>query len=244
LALPSISFEKRGRDLKRGWILLAVCAGALAIGIVVVVLVGFRCHDYSPRQGPPTLEEDTRRLEAELPLAASRKPYLVLDLLTSRLIYRISGFTPKTIPFRIDSIRGPRGLQALAREGLWLAALQERGAPRELIQPPDPTKPADPLKDPKIFPPDPPTDYVLSFDRPFEIHIVGERGEGWRERLGTLTNALGRWMGKKRGKEEVRIQLRLPAGKAQEIYRALYRGEQVLVLGVNGPAPAVQPSSR
>ncbi len=229
--------------MKRGWILLAVFAGLLAAGIAVALTVNLRRPDYAPREAKPTLEEDTRRLEAELPLAQSKKPYLILDLPASRLVYRISGYTPKTISVRIDSIRGPGGYRPLAPGELVLLALEERGAPREVIKPPDPNQPVDPLKDPKIFPPDPPTDYVLSFDRPVKIRIMGEKQEGWRERLGSLGKSLRRWMGRGSGKGEIRIQLRLPAEKAQEIYRALYRGEKILLLGVESPEPGAKPSA-
>ena len=37
------------------------------------------------------------------------------------------------------------------------------------------------------------------------------------------------------GKNEIRIQLRLPAEEAKEIYRALFRSQKVLVLGLSEP---------
>jgi hypothetical protein len=230
--------------VRRRWKVAVVLAALLALGALALLLVFSRRPDYSPREARWSPEEEARRLEAELPLAASKKPYLVLDLLSSKLVYRISGFTPKTIPFAIDSIRGAGGWRTLSREGLALVSLQERGAPREVIKPPDPNKPVDPLKDPKIFPPDPPTDYILSFDAPVKIRIVGEKDVGWKERFGSLRKSIGRWFGGNRARDEVRIQVRLPAEKAQEIYRGLYRGERILVLGLEaasgGKSPAVK----
>ena len=224
--------------MRRGRILLWIFACVLAIGAAVVVLVVLRRPDYRPREAAPSLEQETRRLEVELPLAASRKPYLILDLTSSRLTYRISGLTPKIIPFRIDSIRGSEGPLVPEQGGLTLLTLEERGAPREVIKPPDPDKPVEPLKDPKIFPPDPPPDYILSFDRPMKIRILGEKDQGWKDRFISVGKTVHRWFGKGRGKERTRIQLRLPAEKAQEIYRGLYRGEKILLLGVEEPAPA------
>jgi len=224
--------------VRRGWILLAVFACLLAIGVTAVALFMLRRPDYRPLEAAPSLEQETRRLEVELPLAAVRKPYLILDLTSSRLIYRISGLTPKIIPFRIDSIRGPWGPLVPDPGSLTLLTLKERGAPREVIKPPDPDKPVDPLKDPKIFPPDPPTDYILSFDRPVRIRILGEKDQGWKDRFSSIGKTVRRWFREGRGRERIRIQLRLPAGKAQEIYRGLYRGEKILLLGVEEPAPA------
>jgi hypothetical protein len=225
--------------LKRGGILLAGLAVLLVIGLAAVLMVVLGRPDYTPRETRPTVEQETRRLETELPLAASRMPYLVVDLLSSRIIYRISGLSPKTIPFRIDSIRGKQGRMALAQEGQSLLVLQGRGAPREIIKPPDPNQPVDPLKDPKIFPPDPPKSYTLSFEGPVTIEIVGEKEGGWKDRLATFARSFRKWLGRGRGNGKVQIRLRLPAARAQEIYRGLYRGEKVLLLGLEEPAPVV-----
>jgi hypothetical protein len=228
---------------RRRWILLGIAACALATAVVVAVLVALRRPDYRPRAAEPTLEQETRRLEIEQPLAASRKPYLILDLLSSRLVYRISGMTPKTIPFNIDSIRGPEGPLIPDQGALTLLVLEERGAPREVITPPDPDNPVEPLKDPKIFPPDPPTDFVLSFDHPLKIRILGEKDRGWRDRFTSMGKTLRRWFGKGDEKARTRIQLRFPAERAQEIYRGLYQGERILLLGVEDLEPAEPPSA-
>lgn len=217
--------------MRKLWIVAASLICVLALGAALVGVALLRRPDYAPRGTPRGLAQDTRRLQMELPLAASRKPYLVLDLVSSRLHYRISGMTPKTIPFKIDSIRGRFGYRPLAPQAMTLLVLKGRGAPREVIRPPDPDKPEDPLKDPSIFPPDPPTDYTLTFDRPVKIRILGEKKEGWRVRLAFMERTIRRWLGRGRGKAETRILLRLPASRAQEIYRGLYRGEKILVLG-------------
>lgn len=223
--------------MRRGWILLAVLAFVLAAGVGAIAFLALRRPDYSPRKTPPTVEQEARLLEAELPLASTRKPYLILDLVSSRLIYRISGMTPKEIPFRIDSIRGPGGWLLPDPDSLAILVLEGRGAPREVIRPPDPDKPVDPLKDPKIFPPDPPSDYILSFDRPVKVRIVGEKDTGWKDRLGSLKKAVRQWLGMGKGRGGLRIQLRLPAERAQEIYRGLYHGEKLLLLGLKEPSP-------
>jgi len=230
--------------VRRGWILLGVLAFVLAAGGVGIVFLALRRPDYTPRKAPPAVEQETRLLEAELPLASSRKPYLILDLVSSGLLYRISGMTPKEIPFRIDSIRGPEGWLVPDPDALSILVLEGRGAPREVIRPPDPDNPVDPRKDPKVFPPDPPTDYILSFDRPVKVRILGEKDAGWKDSLGSLRKAVRRWLGKGSGRGGIQIQLRLPAERAQEIYRGLYHGEKLLVLGLEETAPQAPPSER
>ncbi len=210
--------------------LLAAAIFGFAAGGVYAFLLGAR-GGFLPA-APPTLGEETQRLETELSLAAAKKPYLVLDLVNSRLDYRLSGMTTKSIPFRVDSIRD-KGKDGRIEAGrLALLSIEDRGAPVEIIVPPDPAKPVDPLKDPKLFPPDPPSDFTLLFDRPFKVRMVGEKSEGWS--MSGMGLRFKEWLpwGPGGGRKETRVQLRLPAERAQEIYRALYRGEKVLVVGL------------
>jgi hypothetical protein len=226
--------------MNRGKAALLAAAGVLVIGLTAYLMVRWGTPDYAPRGVPPTLEQETRRLEAELPLAASRKPYLVVDLLSSNLVYRISGMSPKTIPFQIASVRDRLGRRELSPEGQSLLVLEERGAPREVIKPPNPDEPLDPLKDPKIFPPDPPTSYTLTFEGSATVEILGEKESGWKERVTSLGKGIRQWLRRGHEKGKLRVRIRLPAPRAQEIYRALYRGEKVLLLGVEGGAPAAE----
>ena len=226
--------------------------GALLVAAVAGLAAGYSGAAYLRagdgggellRSREPTLAETTRRLEVEYPLAESRKPYLVLDLSASRLDYRISGVTTKSIPLRVDSIRTPRGRADIGSGRLKLLTLHDRGAPPEVIRPPDPSAPVDPLKDPKIFPPDPPTDYTLSFDQPVRIRIQGEGSGGVADALRgagkTIRERLGAGGG---GSHELAmLRVRVSAGRAQEIYRALFQGEKVLVLGFGEKAPKAGP---
>ena len=216
----------------RKGLLVAAMLGFAAGG--VYALLGARGRMLPP--APPTLGEETQRLEAELSLAASKKPYLVMDLLNWRIDYRLSGMTTKSIPFRVDSVR-EKGKEGRIEAGkLALLSIEDRGAPVEIIVPPDPAKPVDPLKDPKLFPPDPPSDFTLLFDRSFKVRMVGEKTEGWS--VSGMGRRFKEWLpwGPGGGREETRVQIRLPAVRAQEVYRALYRGEKVLVVGLGETA--------
>ncbi|MCI0568409.1 MAG: hypothetical protein L0Z52_09525 [Acidobacteria bacterium] len=190
--------------------------------------------EFIRRGHKPSLEQETRRLEVEYPLALSRKPYLILDLLNSRLDYRLGGMTIKSLPIQIESIRerGKKGVLAPGRSTL--LSIEDRGAPPEVIIPPDPNKPVDPLEDPKLFPPDPPTDFTLLFDHPVKVRFLGEKEGGWKSKMQGVGRAVSTWLpwGPGAGRKEIRVQLRLPAERAQEVYRALYRDEKVLVLGL------------
>ena len=196
-------------------------------------------RDYSPVKSRPGLVDETRRLEAEVPLAESKKPYLIVDLLSRRLIYRLSGMTLKMVAFEIDVIRGVPDEERLAQDRMALLVLAERGAPREVIKPPPPGVEIDPLKDPRLFPPDPPTDFILGFEQPVKVRVVGEKDRGWKEHYQGIRKQLRELIRSKSSRGEMRMQIRLPAEQAQELYRSLYQGEKVLFLGVPGPsAPA------
>ena len=212
-------------------------ASILVAGLALGALTGYwsvRSGGYALPIGKTTLEQETGRLEQEYLLAAAKKPYLILDLPESRLDYRLSGMMLKSLPVEIDSIRewGRKG--QLRRGSFLLLELEDRGAPPEVIVPPDPNQPVDPLKDPKLFPPDPPTDFTLLFDRSVKVRFLGMKAEGWQAKMQGVGRAVKGWLpwGPGSGKDEIRIQLRLPGPEAQEIYRALYQREKVLVLGL------------
>jgi hypothetical protein len=59
--------------------------------------------------------------------------------------------------------------------------------------------------------------------------------EGWKAKIQGVGRAVKGWLpwGPGAGKHETRIQLLVPAVEAQEIYRALYQHERVLVLGLS-----------
>jgi hypothetical protein len=198
---------------------------------------------YAPRTGKETLEEAIQRLEKELPLSTTRKPYLILDLLGSRLDYRISGITTKSIAFGIDSIRKGGVETRPEPTKMMIRRVEDRGAPPEVIVPPDPDKPVDPLKDPKLFPPDPPSDFTLILDQGTKVRFLGQKGSGWKGKMEGMGRAVKDWLpwGPGSGRKETHIQLLLPAERAQEIYRALYRDESVLVMGL-GDSPRSEPS--
>lgn len=230
--------------MRSGGVLLVAAVAGLAAGYAGAAYL--RAGDGGAeflRSRQPTLAETTHRLEVEVPLAESRKPYLVLDLAASRLDYRISGVTTKSIPFRVDSIRPPRGRAEIGSGRLRLLTLHDRGAPPEVIRPPDPSAPVDPLRDPKIFPPDPPTDYTLSFDQPVKIRIQGEGSGGVADALrGAGKTIRDRFAaGSGRSQELSMLRLHVSTERAQEIYRALFQGEKVLVLGLGQKAPKAGP---
>lgn len=213
---------------------LAVVAAGLAAGFA-----GGLAHAWLTRvrvaSTTPTLEEATRRLEIELPLAESRLPYLVLDLTLSRLEFRMSGFTAKSLPVVVEKLVGPQTGRTVGPGRLAVLTMTDRGHPPEVIRPPDPDAPYDPLKDPKIFPPDPPTDFILSFEQPVKIRFHSGETESLEKALRGARNTLREWFEREEGGEGTRIRLRVPGAAAREIYRTLYRGEKVLLVGVGSP---------
>lgn len=219
--------------MRGGKILWGALAG-LILGTGAGLLLGpspRKIFESSPRG---TLEERTRLLEMEYPLAASRKPYLILNLAAGRLDYRISGVTVKSIPVRVEGIENTRVGGEVGPNRLTLLTLRDRGAPPEVIHPPDPNVPVDPLKDPRVFPPDPPTEYKLSFEPSIvQVRIKGDMKKGVQAIVrGAGSMLRGFWEGRGGSREQrAWIGIRVPAERAQEIYRALYRGEKVVLVG-------------
>ena len=217
--------------------------GRLAWGMLMGLILGTGAGlllSPSPRRifqssSPGTLAERTRLLEMEYPLAVSRKPYLILNLPAGRLDYRISGVTIKSIPMRVEGIESPRAGVEVGPSRLTLLTLLDRGAPPEVIHPPDPNVPVDPLKDPRVFPPDPPTEYKLSFEpSTVQVRIKGDRRKGVHEVVRSAGSLLRDLWGSRgeSGEKRAWIGIRVPAERAQEIYRALYRGEKVVLVGL------------
>ncbi|MCI0410500.1 MAG: hypothetical protein L0191_18390, partial [Acidobacteria bacterium] len=75
---------------------------------------------------------------------------------------------------------------------------------------------------------------TLLFDHPVKVRFLGEKEGGWKSKMQGVGRAVSTWLpwGPGAGRKEIRVQLRLPAERAQEVYRALYRDEKVLVLGL------------
>ncbi len=227
----STSIRKAGmRGGKIAWWVLA----GLILGTGGGFLLGPSPRKIFESASPGTLAERTRLVEMEYPLAASRKPYLLLNLPAGRLDFRISGVTAKSIPVRVEGIESGRAGGEIGSNRLTLLTLRDRGAPPDVIHPPDPNVPVDPLKDPRVFPPDPPTEYKLSFEPPtVQVRIKGIGGRGVQEVVRTAGSLFRGLLEGRGGSQQKRawIGIRVPTERAQEIYRALYRGEKVVVVG-------------
>ena len=240
-------------------------AAVLGAGLLVATLAarqdGRAAAGTGRRDGSAATLSDLRamrraidRLECETALGATRKPYVVLDLEGSRILFRLMGMTVREVP--IQSIEAGRLLAASlsgrsqepASSVAGIFTLQEKeGDPR--LAPLTPEQIEAGLDDENAadaLPPEPPASYDLFFKEPVKLRIAGSPRSGAVG--GVLASMTSLWRdlvgrgGEGRGREVAfRVTIRIEETAAREIYRALVPGERWLVLP---PAGLILPEAR
>ena len=180
----------------------------------------------------------TARLESELALSSTRKPYLVLDLATNMLRYRLLGMTVREIPLAGVKVHGlqPAG-DGGAEERPSLAGIftiaEKEGDPRlKPLTSEQVEAGADDENAADALPPEPPKSYRLKFKQPVEVRVAAEEQKaGW----GTFRNLWGRLFGAGHGVEaRLSVAVRLDAGTSAELYRSLIPELRWLVIPPDG----------
>ncbi len=136
-------------------------------------------------------------------------------------------------------IVGMVGTETLSPDRLSLYSLRDRGAPVEVIHPPDPNRPLDPLDDPNNLPPEPPSSYTLSFDQPIRVHIRGVETDSFAPAIREAARTVKGWLAPEEDEGdpgETEVQIRMASNRSQELYRALFMGEKFLVWGIGRAA--------
>jgi hypothetical protein len=228
------------------WAAAALLAGsALAAG---------RLGAAPARVGPTHSDLDAARrrvdrLDCELALSATRRPYVVLDLGARTLTYRLMGMTLREIPLADATATGllpaPRGAAPpLSTAGI-LTLQEKTGDPR--LSPLTPEQIEAGLDDENTadaLPPDPPASYALAFRQPVGVAVAGVAGRkgigGNLSALRASLVSLFRPGGPGKGRRALRIDLRVDETRAQEIWRSLVPGERWLVLP---PAGSILPDA-
>jgi hypothetical protein len=189
------------------------------------------------------LQSERRRsavLESEVALAATRKPYLVLDLQSKALRYRLIGMTMREIPVPEVSVEGlvasDEAADAPALAGIFTLKEKE-GDPRlKPLSPEQVEAGADDENAANVLPPEPPKEYRLMFKQPIALEVVGHPdakgiGGAWTRFAGFL-----RGLRSPRGDEEdrLRIALHLDPQSAAEVYRSLIPEVRLLIVPPSG----------
>jgi len=179
-------------------------------------------------------------LESELALAATRKPYLVLDLGARSLRYRLMGMTMRDVPIPdlavegLETSEGAPGTPLLA--GIFTLKEKENDPRLTPLSPEQVEDGADDENAANALPPEPPREYRLSFRQPIAVEVLGlETRGGVTGMWGRFVAALRRWHGPGGGDEaRLKIALHLDPDVAAEIYRSLIPEVRLLVLPPGG----------
>ena len=228
-------------------------AGALAVAAALALppATGVRAAaaaqsgraDKAARTTRADLDAARRRaavLESELALAATRKPYLVLDLGGRALRYRLMGMTMREVPIHdlavegLETSEGAPGAPLLA--GIFTLQEKENDPRLKPLSPEQVEDGADDENAANALPPEPPREYRLSFKQPIAVEVLGRETRGGVDGMwGRFVGALRRWHGPGGGDEaRLKIALHLDPDVAAEIYRSLIPELHLLVLPPGG----------
>jgi hypothetical protein len=240
--------------MRREALVRPLLAGALALAALAAAPAGKSRPDPSlartaaerpdARTTRADLEAARRRaavLESELALAATRKPYLVLDLGGHALRYRLMGMTMREVAIPdlavegLETSEGAPGTPLLA--GIFTLKEKENDPRLTPLSPEQVEDGADDENAANALPPEPPREYRLSFKQPIAVEVLGRETRGGMTGMwGRFVGALRRWHGPSGGDEEarLRIALHLDPDVAAEIYRSLIPEVRLLVLPPGG----------
>jgi hypothetical protein len=215
---------------------IAAAAGLLLLGALQVALA-------APVPTHADLQTERRRsavLESEVALAATRKPYLVLDLQAKALRYRLMGMTMREIAVPEMSVEGlvrsDEAADAPALAGIFTLREKE-GDPRlKPLSPEQVEAGADDENAANVLPPEPPKEYRLMFKQPIALEVVGHPeaqgvGGAWSRFTAFLRGLRG-----PHGDEDdrLRIALHLDPQSAAEVYRSLIPEVRLLIVPPSG----------
>jgi hypothetical protein len=191
------------------------------------------------------LESERRRvaaLESELALASTRKPYLVLDLESKSLRYRLLGMTLREMP--LPGLRA-RGLvpavpgtqpETPGVAGIFSVREKEDDPRLNPLTPEQVEAGADDENAANVLPPEPPRSYRIWFKQPVLLRVAEERSTGGLREGWEVVRAFWDRLRGARGKEKPRLEfsVRLDEKTSAEVYRSLVPDLRWLVLPPRG----------
>ncbi len=241
--------KRKTRHLGR----VAVAVAVLASGLAVAGAGGETAMDkyQALLREKRALHRENWMLSQEANLAATKNPYILLDLERRELDFRIRGKTLKSYNFIRVSDR-ERGAVTADAEVLWRMVdgpltLREKEGGRPEIIPPDPNFDGEEpsategeVSDAALLGVEALTDYFIKFEEDVVFHVRTDRARTFREiaveRLGAIAEAVGSLLTRGPGEEEPRLSLYLTTDErtARHLYHSLLPGERLFV---TPPAP-------
>jgi hypothetical protein len=185
----------------------------------------------------------TARLEGEYALAATRRPYIVLDLESGMLRYRLMGMTMREIPIAPVEVAGlvPEGGAASTGEhlaGIFTMAGKE-GDPRQNPLTPEQVEAgADDENVANVLPPDPPKKYRVTFRQPIAVVVSGRVEQaGVKGAWGWVSERFGGLFRKRdTTPATLEIAIQLDPATASEFWRSIIPDQRWLVIPPEGRA--------
>jgi len=221
-----------------------VAATLLAAGAVAGVLtLAGAAADRATRADLAAMRRRTARLEGEYALSATRRPYIVLDLESGTLRYRLMGMTMREIPIGPADVAGLVAESGAAGTGEHLAGIftmaEKEGDPRQNPLTPEQVEAgADDENVANVLPPDPPKSFRVTFRQPIAVVVSGREEQagvkgawGWvSERFLSLLRK-GDMAG-----ATLQIAVHLDPATASEFWRSIIPEQRWLVIPPAGRA--------
>lgn len=231
-------------DARRRAILSAGVALAAALAAGAAALLHADGAARSTRADLAAERRRLARLESEYALASTRKPYIVLDLASGTLRYRLMGMTMREIPVGpfdaagLVADPGAGGGAAAQLAGIFTMAEKE-GDPRlNPLSPEQVEAGADDENVAVVFPPEVPKSYRVSFRQPIAVVVSAEEPRQGVKGAGAWFRAVGARLFGRRPKDEavLRVAFRLEPAVATEFWRSIIPDQRWLVLPPEGLA--------
>jgi hypothetical protein len=196
----------------------------------------------APRPTQSDLDAARRRsavMESEFALASTRKPYLVLDVASRTLRYRLMGMTVREIALTAIDVRGfeaglPDGPSDPPRLAGIFTVREKEGDPRlhplsaEQVEAGDDDENAA-----NILPPEVPKTYRLSFKQPLRVQVEGQPAErGAVMRTWDSVKAVFRRLSGRPHDDEaiILVEASLDPATAAEVYRSIIPELRLLLI--------------
>jgi len=184
------------------------------------------------------------RLESEYALAATRRPYIVLDLASGVVRYRLMGMTMREIPVGPVDVAGlvaddGAAAGSPARLAGIFTMTEKEGDPRlNPLSPEQVEAGADDENVAAVFAPEPPKTYRLTFRQPVAVVVAAEEPRTGVKGIGTwLRHTAGRLFGRRdKGAAALRVALRLEPAIASEFWRSVVPDQRWLLVPPDGLA--------
>jgi hypothetical protein len=210
---------------------------SVALGLLLLAAGG--AASPSTRSDLDAARRRSAVMESEYALASTRKPYLVLDVGSKTLRYRLMGMTVREITLSGIEVRGfepgvPDGPTDAPRLAGIFTVREKEGDPRLHPLSPEQVEAGDDDENAaNILPPEVPKTYRLSFKQPLRVQVEGQPAErgAVRRTWDSVAAVFRRLTGRPHDDEAIiLIEASLDPATAAEVYRSIIPDLRLLLI--------------